>query len=247
MEGMKIRFLHYALSAIAAGALVFGLAGAMTAAPDAEPGVHAVWVGGPTLLLRFGPIELVTLSEGEAWQVVIPEPGEDTVSFLADTEPELATAPARLTVTFGFGRGLLDVTDRQAFQFHWLRIQDIPEILERLDTVGLHTRGACGDTVRAVIASPLAGLDAREKIDVRPLARSSSSSPRARALGPPPTKSRPRMKACARPSGLGCWAKVMVMPSWLPSPRSRSNCSASCGVVMTRMSRMPAIMSVESG
>ena len=36
--------------------------------------------------------------------------------------------------------------------------------------MGLHTRGSCGDTVRAVIASPLAGLDARERIDVRPIA-----------------------------------------------------------------------------
>ncbi|MFC4425753.1 nitrite/sulfite reductase [Deinococcus navajonensis] len=71
-----------------------------------------------------------------------------------------------------YGRGFLDVTDRQAFQFHWLTIDKIPEIFERLEPLGLHPKGACGDTVRAVIASPLAGLDAREILDIRPLARS---------------------------------------------------------------------------
>ncbi len=70
-----------------------------------------------------------------------------------------------------FARGTLDVSDRQAFQFHWLRIQDIPQIFDRLEKVGLHTKGACGDTVRAVIGSPLAGLDAREVLDVRPIAQ----------------------------------------------------------------------------
>lgn len=79
MADMKTRFPHYALSAIAAGALAFGLAGAMKARPDAEPAVHAVWAGGPTLLLRFGPIELVTdpvLGEGaDAFRMFDPNTG----------------------------------------------------------------------------------------------------------------------------------------------------------------------------
>ncbi len=109
------------------------------------------------------------------WAGVYPQrPQEDGFLMMRVKVPTAELHASALRVVAGiaedFGRGLLDVTDRQAFQFHWLRIQDIPEILERLDTVGLHTRGACGDTVRAVIASPLAGLDARERIDVRPLA-----------------------------------------------------------------------------
>ncbi|MDE3721279.1 Dyp-type peroxidase [Nocardiopsis sp. N85] len=39
---------------------------------------------------------------------------------LADTEPELATVPARLTVTFGFGRGLVERVDPGAVP-EWLR------------------------------------------------------------------------------------------------------------------------------
>ncbi|WP_027480731.1 nitrite/sulfite reductase [Deinococcus pimensis] len=68
-----------------------------------------------------------------------------------------------------YARGTLDVSDRQAFQFHWLDIRDVPAIFDRLERVGLHSRGACGDTVRAFIASPLAGLDAREVYDVSAL------------------------------------------------------------------------------
>lgn len=110
------------------------------------------------------------------WAGVYPQrPQEDGYLMMRVKVPTAELHADALRVVAGiaedFGRGLLDVTDRQAFQFHWLRIGDIPEILDRLDTVGLHTRGACGDTVRAVIASPLAGLDAREVIDVRPIAR----------------------------------------------------------------------------
>lgn len=88
-----------------------------------------------------------------------------TAEFSADTLRTVAG------ISEDFGRGFLDVTDRQAFQFHWLTIDKVPEIFERLEGVGLlHTKGACGDTVRAVITSPLSGLDAREVLDVRPLA-----------------------------------------------------------------------------
>ncbi|GMA17457.1 nitrite/sulfite reductase [Deinococcus metallilatus] len=88
-----------------------------------------------------------------------------TAEFNSDTLRVVAS------ISEDYGRGFLDVTDRQAFQFHWLTIDKVPEIFRRLEPVGLlHTKGACGDTVRAVIASPLAGLDAREVIDVRPIA-----------------------------------------------------------------------------
>ena len=60
-------------------------------------------------------------------------------------------------------------------------------------------------------------------------------------------KSAPMTNAWASPSGLGCTAYVIDMPHALPSPSSWTNWSWSCGVVMTRTSRMPAIISVESG
>ena len=109
------------------------------------------------------------------WAGVYPQrPQEDGFLMMRVRVPaaEFSSATMREVANIAeeYGRGFLDVTDRQAFQFHWLNIQDIPRIFERLEPLGLHPKGACGDTVRAVIASPLAGLDAREIIDVRPLA-----------------------------------------------------------------------------
>lgn len=68
-----------------------------------------------------------------------------------------------------YGRGFLDISDRQAFQYHYLTIDQIPTIFDRLEAVGLHCKGACGDTVRAFISSPVTGLDAREVYDVSEL------------------------------------------------------------------------------
>lgn len=109
------------------------------------------------------------------WYGVYPQrPQEDGYLMLRVKIPGGSYDARTLRVLAGisedFARGTLDVSDRQAFQFHWLRIGDIPEIFARLEAVGLHSKGACGDTVRAVIASPLAGLDAREVLDVSPIA-----------------------------------------------------------------------------
>jgi sulfite reductase (ferredoxin) len=71
-----------------------------------------------------------------------------------------------------YGRNLADITVRQAIQLHWLTIDSLPEIIERLDAVGLSPRGACGDVVRNVTGCPLAGLAADEVFDASPIARS---------------------------------------------------------------------------
>ena len=72
---------------------------------------------------------------------------------------------------------------------------------------------------------------------------------RARARrDPSPTNSRPMMNACASPSGLRLRGVVdLQCRCRAPSPSSRRKPSCSCGVVMTRMSRMPASISVDSG
>jgi sulfite reductase (ferredoxin) len=70
------------------------------------------------------------------------------------------------------GRNLADITVRQAIQLHWLTIESLPEIIERLDAVGLSPRGACGDVVRNVTGCPLAGLAADQVFDASPIAQS---------------------------------------------------------------------------
>ncbi|OMP67243.1 nitrite/sulfite reductase [Domibacillus epiphyticus] len=64
-----------------------------------------------------------------------------------------------------YGRGVFDITTRQAIQFHWLTIEQIPDIFDRLDSVGLTSAFACGDVPRNVIGNPLAGIDPNETID----------------------------------------------------------------------------------
>ncbi|WP_435871948.1 nitrite/sulfite reductase [Kitasatospora griseola] len=64
-----------------------------------------------------------------------------------------------------YARGTADVTDRQNVQFHWVRIEDVPAIWEKLESVGLSTTEACGDCPRVVIGSPVAGIAADEIID----------------------------------------------------------------------------------
>ncbi len=64
-----------------------------------------------------------------------------------------------------YGRDLADVTDRQNVQLHWIRIEDVPAIWERLAAAGLSTMEACGDTPRNILGCPVAGIDADEIID----------------------------------------------------------------------------------
>ncbi|WP_395576813.1 sulfite reductase SirA [Streptomyces sp. BK79] len=67
-----------------------------------------------------------------------------------------------------FARGTADITDRQNVQYHWIRIEDVPEIWNRLEGVGLSTVTACGDTPRVMIGSPVAGIAEDEIIDGTP-------------------------------------------------------------------------------
>ncbi|WP_030834634.1 nitrite/sulfite reductase [Streptomyces hygroscopicus] len=67
-----------------------------------------------------------------------------------------------------FARGTADITDRQNIQYHWIRIEDVPEIWRRLEAVGLSTTEACGDTPRVIIGSPVAGIAEDEIIDGTP-------------------------------------------------------------------------------
>ncbi|QKW52944.1 nitrite/sulfite reductase [Streptomyces buecherae] len=64
-----------------------------------------------------------------------------------------------------FARGTADITDRQNIQFHWIRIEDVPEIWRRLEAVGLSSTEACGDTPRTILGSPVAGIAEDEIID----------------------------------------------------------------------------------
>ena len=84
----------------------------------------------------------------------------------------LLTAPQLRTisdVTERYARGSADLTVRQNIQLHWVTIEAMPELLDALWSVGLTTRGSCGDDTRNITGCPLAGVDADEIIDASPL------------------------------------------------------------------------------
>jgi sulfite reductase (ferredoxin) len=64
-----------------------------------------------------------------------------------------------------FARDTADISDRQNVQYHWIQVEDVPEIWRRLDEVGLQTAEACGDCPRVVLGSPLAGESLDEVLD----------------------------------------------------------------------------------
>ncbi len=64
-----------------------------------------------------------------------------------------------------YARDTADVTDRENIQYHWIRIEDVPDIWQTLEDAGLSTLEACGDGPRPFLGSPVAGVAADEIID----------------------------------------------------------------------------------
>ncbi len=80
----------------------------------------------------------------------------------------ILTAPqvdALASITEDFGRGIIDCTTRQCVQIHWIRLEEVPEILARLDACGLTVKGACGDITRNVVGCTLAGIGHEQVVD----------------------------------------------------------------------------------
>jgi sulfite reductase (ferredoxin) len=74
-----------------------------------------------------------------------------------------------------YGRDLADITDRQNVQYHWIRIEDVPAVWDRLEEVGLSSLQACGDVPRNILGCPVAGIDAAEVIDATRVLRATEA------------------------------------------------------------------------
>ena len=64
----------------------------------------------------------------------------------------------------------LHATTRQDIQIHFVSLDKTPELWTKLQKDEITTREACGNTVRNVTASDLAGIDPKELFDVSPYA-----------------------------------------------------------------------------
>ena len=96
------------------------------------------------------------------------------------------------------GRGEGELTTRQNVQLHYLALESLPDVFERLHAAGLTSAGACGDTVRNITGCPVAGLAHDELFDPTPVLEEAA----ARFYGNPdysdlPRKHKIAITACA--------------------------------------------------
>ncbi|MCV7029702.1 nitrite/sulfite reductase [Mycobacterium sherrisii] len=79
----------------------------------------------------------------------------------------LSTAALRTVgqISTEFARDTADISDRENIQYHWIVVENVPEIWRRLAEVGLQTAEACGDCPRVILGSPLAGESLDEVLD----------------------------------------------------------------------------------
>jgi ferredoxin-nitrite reductase len=88
------------------------------------------------------------------------KPGQ--LRVVAEVANEYATGPAENPE---FGGAYCDWTTRQSIQLHWIKLEDIPDIFEKLEANGLSTQQACGDSWRNIVGCPVAGKDKHEHIE----------------------------------------------------------------------------------
>ncbi len=69
------------------------------------------------------------------------------------------------------GRGWGHLTTRQDLELHWVRVEEVPDIGEQLEAIGLSTRSACGHTMRNVMACSHSGVCRTSLMDVQPWAK----------------------------------------------------------------------------
>jgi NAD(P)H-dependent nitrite reductase large subunit len=75
-----------------------------------------------------------------------------------------------------FGAGFADITTRQQIQLRGYGIEQTPEILRRLDAVGLVSLQTGQDNIRNVVGCPVAGFTRHELFDASPVVREFTES-----------------------------------------------------------------------
>jgi len=117
-------------------------------APDKEDTFRFKWNG----LFYLTPVK-------DAFMCRLRIPGGVVKSFQLK---ELANISKKLTT------GYVQITTRANFQIRLIQPKDAPEVLRKIQNVGLHTKGSGADNIRNITANPTAGIDPYELIDVMP-------------------------------------------------------------------------------
>ena len=69
-----------------------------------------------------------------------------------------------------WGSGRVDITTRANLQIRELQPRDIVRVLNKVQSLGMSSRGAGADNIRNITASPITGIDPEELLDVLPYA-----------------------------------------------------------------------------
>jgi ferredoxin-nitrite reductase len=116
--------------------------------PDKEETFRFKWNG----LFYLNPVK-------EAFMARLRIPGGTLRTFqlrgLAQTAKDLTS-------------GYCQITTRANFQMRLIQPKDAPEVLRRIQSIGLHTRGTGADNIRNLTSNPTAGIDPKEVIDCTP-------------------------------------------------------------------------------
>ena len=120
-------------------------------APDKEDIFRFKWNG----LFFLTPVK-------DAFMARLRIPGGVVTTFQLR---ELARVAQELT------SGYVQITTRANLQMRLIQPKDTPEFVRRIQSVGLHTRGAGADNIRNLTANPTAGIDPVELIDTLPFCR----------------------------------------------------------------------------
>jgi sulfite reductase (ferredoxin) len=125
--------------------------------------------------------------------------------------PDQLEKIANLSEAFSIGSA--HISTRQNIQLHWVQLEDVSEVIRGLAEVGLTTREACGNTVRNVMCSHLAGVCPNEKFDstsyAKAIARFFIRNPMCQNL---PRKFKINF-ACCEDHGLARIADIGLVPS----------------------------------
>ncbi len=73
-------------------------------------------------------------------------------------------------ITDEYSNGNLHLTTRQDIQIYYIALEKTPALWAKLEQVGITLREACGNTVRNITASSIAGIDPKEPFDITPYA-----------------------------------------------------------------------------
>jgi ferredoxin-nitrite reductase len=117
--------------------------------PDKEETFRFKWNG----LFYLTPVK-------EAFMARLRIPGGQLRTFQLR---ELAAIAKEITT------GYVQITTRANLQMRLILPKDAPTFVQRIQHVGLHTRGAGADNIRNLTANPTSGVDTHELIDVMPL------------------------------------------------------------------------------